>query len=171
MNLFDLFKTEEDFQLEKRTLITLRWMAIFGQLLALYTVYFAFNFEFPLFYCSIIILFGILTNLFLQFHFKKNQLSNLDSVLFLLYDIFQLSLLLFFTGGIKNSFVIFLVVPSIISSTLLNLRSTFVLSATTVIVLLVLTFYHFPLPGSGDFHFDVPEYYFCLLYTSDAADE
>ena len=91
MNLFDLFKTEEDFQLEKRTLITLRWMAIFGQLLALYTVYFAFNFEFPLFYCSIIILFGILTNLFLQLHFKKNQLSNLESVLFLLYDIFQLS--------------------------------------------------------------------------------
>jgi len=159
MNLFDLFKTEEDFQLEKRTLIILRWIAIFGQLLALYTVYFAFNFKLPLFYCSIIILFGILTNLFLQFHFKKNQLSNLESVLFLLYDIFQLSLLLFFTGGIKNSFVIFLVVPSIISSTLLNLRNTFVLSTTTVIALLILTFYHFPLPGSGDFHFDVPEYY------------
>jgi len=160
MNLSNLFKeAEEDFQLEKRTLVILRWMAIFGQLIAVYTVYFALNFELPLFYCSIIILFGILTNLFLQFHFKKNQLSNLDSALFLLYDIFQLSLLLFFTGGIKNSFVIFLVVPSIISSTLLNLRSTFVLSATTVIVLLVLTFYHFPLPGSGDFHFDVPEYY------------
>ena len=159
MNLSDLFKSEEDFQLEKRTLVILRWIAIFGQLIAVYTVYFALNFELPLFYCSIIILFGILTNLFLQFHFKKNQLSNLDSVLFLLYDIFQLSLLLFFTGGIKNSFVIFLVVPSIISSTLLNLRSTFVLSATTVIVLLVLTFYHFPLPGSGDFRFDVPEYY------------
>ncbi len=159
MNLFDLFKTEEDFQLEKRTLIILRWIAIFGQLLALYTVYFAFNFEFPLFYCSIIILFGILTNLFLQFHLKKNQLTNLESALFLFYDIFQLSLLLFFTGGIKNSFVIFLVVPSIISSTLLNLRNTFVLSTTTVIALLILTFYHFPLPGSGDFHFSVPEYY------------
>jgi len=159
MNLSDLFKAEEDFQLEKRTLVILRWMAIFGQLIAVYTVYFALNFELPLFYCSIIILFGILTNLFLQFHFKKNQLSNLDSVLFLFYDIFQLSLLLFFTGGIKNSFVIFLVVPSIISSTLLNLRSTFVLSATTVIALLILTFYHFPLPGFGDFNFYVPEYY------------
>ena len=159
MNLSDLFKAEEDFQLEKRTLVVLRWIAIFGQLITVYTVYFALHFELPLFYCSAIILFGILTNLFLQFHFKKNQLSNLDSALFLLYDIFQLSLLLFFTGGIKNSFVIFLIIPSIISSTLLNLRSTFVLSATTVIVLLILTFYHFPLPGSGNFHFDVPEYY------------
>ena len=120
MNLSDLFKTEEDFQLEKRTLVILIWIAIFGQLITVYTVYFALNFELPLFYCSTIILFGILTNLFLQFHFKKNQLSNLDSALFLLYDIFQLSLLLFFTGGIKNSFVIFLVIPSIISSTLLN---------------------------------------------------
>ena len=99
MNLSNLFKeAEEDFQLEKRTLVILRWMAIFGQLIAVYTVYFALNFKLPLFYCSIIILFGILTNLFLQFHFKKNQLSNLDSALFLLYDIFQLSLLLFFTG-------------------------------------------------------------------------
>ena len=159
MNLSDLFKAEEDFQLEKRTLVVLRWIAIFGQLITVYTVYFALNFDLPLFYCSIIILFGILTNLFLQFYFKKNQLSNLDSVLFLLYDIFQLSLLLFFTGGIKNSFVIFLIIPSIISSTLLNLRSTFVLSATTVIALLILTFYHFPLPGSSYFHFDVPGYY------------
>jgi len=159
MNLSDLFKSEEDFQLEKRTLVILRWIAIFGQLIAVYTVYFALNFELPLFYCSTIILFGILTNLFLQFYFKKNQLSNLDSALFLLCDIFQLSLLLFFTGGIKNSFVIFLVVPSVISSTLLNLRSTFILSATTVIVLLILTFYHFPLPGSSDFDFYVPEYY------------
>ena len=82
MNLSDLFKPEEDFQLEKKTLVILRWIAIFGQLITVYTVYFAFNFEFPLFYCSIIILFGILTNLFLQFYFKKNQLSNLDSALF-----------------------------------------------------------------------------------------
>ena len=40
MNLSDLFKVEEDFQLEKRTLVILRWMAIFGQLIAVYTVYF-----------------------------------------------------------------------------------------------------------------------------------
>ena len=71
MNLSDLFKAEEDFQLEKRTLVVLRWIAIFGQLITVYTVYFALHFELPLFYCSAIILFGILTNLFLQFYFIK----------------------------------------------------------------------------------------------------
>ena len=159
MNLFGLFREEENLQLEKRTLAILRWIAIIGQLITIYTVYFIFKFQLPVLYCSLIIFFGALTNVYLQLWFKKNQLSTLDSTFFLFYDLFQLSFLLFLTGGIKNPFVIFLIVPSIVSSTLLTLKNTFILSFATILFLLVITFYHLPLPHPGDFDFIVPDYY------------
>ena len=159
MNLSDLFKSEENLQLEKKTLVFLRWIAIIGQLIAIYTVYFIFKFEFPALYCALIIFFGKITNLYLHFWFKKNELSSLDSTFFLFYDLFQLSFLLFLTGGIKNPFVIFLIVPSIVSSTLLTLKNTFTLALATILFLILITFYHFPLPHPGNLHFHVPNYY------------
>ena len=159
MNLSDLFKSEENLQLEKKTLVFLRWIAIIGQLIAISTVYFVFKFEFPVLYCSLIIFLGAITNLYLYFWFKKNELTSLESTFFLFYDLFQLSFLLFLTGGIKNPFVIFLIVPSIVSSTLLTLKNTFTLALATILFLILITFYHLPLPHPGNLHFHVPNYY------------
>ena len=159
MNLSDLFKTEENLQLEKKTLVFLRWIAIIGQLITIYIVHFAFSFMLPVLYCSLIIFFGAITNLYLQFWFKKNELSTLDSTVFLFYDLFQLSFLLFLTGGIKNPFVVFLIVPSIVSSTMLTLKSTIILLVSTIIFITLIAIYHFPLPHSGNLHFHVPDYY------------
>jgi len=159
MNLSDLFKTEENLRLEKKTLVFLRWIAIVGQLIAIYTVHFIFKFQLPVFYCSLIIFFGAITNIYLQLWLKKSELRTLDSTFFLFYDLFQLSFLLFLTGGIKNPFVIFLIVPSIVSSTLLTLKNTFILVFATILFLLTITFYHLPLPHPGDFDFIIPDYY------------
>jgi len=71
----------------------------------------------------------------------------------------QLTLLIFLTGGITNPFVILLVIPAVVSSTFLSLRSTLNLAFLTVTSLIVLTVYHFPLPNSGNLHFHVPKYY------------
>jgi len=159
MNLSDLFKTEENLRLEKKTLVFLRWIAIVGQLIAIYTVHFIFKFQLPVLYCSLIIFFGAITNIYLQLWLKKSELRTLDSTFFLFYDLFQLSFLLFLTGGIKNPFVIFLIVPSIVSSTLLTLKNTFILVFSTILFLLTITFYHLPLPHPGDFDFIIPDYY------------
>ena len=105
------------------------------------------------------IIFGAINNIYLQFFFKKKELSNLNSSSFLLFDLFQLSALIFLTGGIKNPFVIFLIVPSIVSSTLLTLKNTFTLAFATILFLLVISFYHLPLPHPGNLHFHVPDYY------------
>ena len=117
------------------------------------------GFELPLIYCSLTIFFGGITNIFIQFNFKKNQLSNIESTILLFYDVIQLSVLIYLTGGVTNPFIIFLIVPAIISSTLLNLASTFFLSIITILSLLLLTFNYFPLPSDGDIHFHVPDYY------------
>ena len=163
MKFSDFFTSKDSVQLDKKTLVTLRWIAIVGQYLTISVVYFIFQFELPFFYCSLVIFVGILTNFYLQFKFKKNQLNNFTSTFFLFYDLLQLSLLLFLTGGITNPFSILLIVPAIVSSTFLNLKSTINLSIITIIILLILTTYNLPLPHYGELHFHVPDTYLYAL--------
>ncbi len=166
MSLSDLFHTEENLQLEKDTVVILRWIALIGQLITIYLVHFVLNLSLPIIYCSLTIFFGGLTNIFIQFKFKKNQLTNIESTILLFYDVVQLSVLIYLTGGVTNPFIVFLIVPAIISSTLLNLASTFFLSIITILGLLLLTFNYFPLPSEGNIHFHVPDYY---LYSIPSA--
>ena len=159
MKFSEVFTSKDNIQLDKRTLVILRWIAIIGQYLTISIVYFILKFELPFFYCSIIIFIGILTNFYLQFKFNKNQLNNFTSTFFLFYDLIQLSILLYLTGGVTNPFTILLIVPAIVSSTFLTLRSTINLSVITIIILIVLTINHLPLPHSGELHFHVPDTY------------
>jgi two-component system, sensor histidine kinase RegB len=159
MKFSEVFTSKDNIQLDKNTLVTLRWLALTGQLLTVCFVFFVLNFKILFYYCFIIILLGSLTNLYLQFKIKVNQLSNFLSTIFLFYDLLQLALLLYLTGGITNPFSILLIIPSIVSSTFLNLRSTINLSIISIIILIALTINHHPLPHSGELHFHVPDYY------------
>ena len=163
MKLFDAIKSNEDNKLDRKTLVVLRWIALVGQYFTISIVYFIFKFELPFFYCSLIIFFGVITNFFLQFKFKKNFLNNFISTIFLFYDLIQLSFLLYLTGGITNPFAILLIVPAIVSSTFLNLKSTINLSIITIVILIVLTVYNLPLPHYGELHFHVPDTYLYSL--------
>ncbi len=159
MKLSDFLKYDEDLKLEKKTVIILRWIALIGQLITIYIVHFFVKFDLPLIFCSLTIFFGGVTNIFVQFGINKNQLNNTESTILLFYDVIQLAVLLYLTGGVTNPFIVFLIVPAIISSTLLNLSSTFFLSFITSIALLLLTFNFLPLPSGGNLHFHVPDFY------------
>jgi len=163
MKFSEFFTSKDNINLDKKTLVTLRWIALAGQYATISIVFFIFKFELPFFYCSLIIFLGVLTNLYLQFKFKKNQLNNFASTFCLFYDLFQLSLLLYFTGGITNPFSILLIVPAIVASTFLTLRSTLNLSISTVAILIVLTIYNLPLPHYGELHFHIPDTYLYAL--------
>ena len=132
MKFSEFFTTKDNIQLDKKTLVILRWIALVGQYLTISIVYFIFKFELLFFYCSLVIFIGVLTNLYLQFGFKNKQLNNFTSTFFLSYDLIQLAILLYLTGGITNPFAILLIVPAIVSSTFLTLRSTINLSAITI---------------------------------------
>ena len=166
MKFSEFFKSKDNIQLDKKTLVILRWIANIGQLISIVSVYIILNFSFPFFYCLMIILAGALTNFYLQFIVKENQLSNMNSSIYLLYDLVQLSLLLYYTGGATNPFIILLIIPAIVSSTFLTLRSTLYLSTITIIILIVITIYHYPLPNSGFLHFHVPNYYLYAIPTA-----
>ena len=159
MKLLEIFESEDNIQLDKKTLVILRWIAIVGQFITINFVYYILDFNFPYIYCCLVIFFGTLTNLFLHFKEKKKLLTNFNSTLYLTYDLIQLAVLVFFTGGITNPFVILLVVPAVVSSAFLSLKSTISLSFITVISLLILTIYNYPLPSAGVLHFHAPKYY------------
>ena len=98
MKFSEFFTSKENIQLDKKTLVILRWISLVGQYLTISIVYFIFKFELPFFYCALVIFIGVLTNLYLQFKFKKNQLNNFTSTFFLFYDLLQLSVLLYLTA-------------------------------------------------------------------------
>ena len=124
-------------------------------------VYFFLNFEFDFLTSNLVIFFGILSNLFLIYIYKKTQLSDRSAFIFLVIDILQLGALLYLTGGITNPFVIFLLIPSIFSSSNLSLRTNTLLVTLTAITIVFLTFYHqdLPMPIKSDLHNNHYYYY------------
>ena len=159
MNLGKLFKSSKDFQLDKNTFVNLRWIALLGQFAAVNVVKLIFQFDFYFLICNFIVGIGVLTNLVLQFKIKQNQLNNDLSTIYLAYDIIQLGILIYLTGGVTNPFIFLLIIPSVFSSTYLKLSSTINLVVITILILIFLTFFHFDLPSPKHLHFHVPDYY------------
>ncbi len=159
MKLSTLFRLEENLHLDKKTLVNLRWIAIVGQLIAVNFVYYYFKLDLPIFAAHSVILVGLITNLILQFKIKENQLKDLYSAFFLIYDLLQLTFLLYLTGGISNPFSFLMIVPSIVSSTFLSMGTTIILGTLTVVSLFILTKFHQTLPGLDVYSFNFPEYY------------
>ncbi len=160
------FETSKYFTLKKSTYITLRWIGIIGQLVSIYVVYFLLNFDFNFFYTNLIILVGIVSNFYLIFIYQKTQLSDRSALIFLLIDIFQLGVLIYFTGGIVNPFVIFILIPSVFASSNLGLRTNLLLVLTTILTIIFLTFYSEDLPGPLSDHFHVDKYYYYSIPTA-----
>jgi two-component system sensor histidine kinase RegB len=154
------FETSKYYSLKKSTYISLRWIGIIGQLISVNLVFFYLNLDFDYLYTMVIIFFGILSNIYLIFIYKKTQISDRSALFFLLTDILQLGLLIYLTGGIKNPFIIFLIVPSIFASTNLGLRTNLVLVLATVSTIVFLTFNSSDLPGPLNDHFHVDPYYY-----------
>ena len=154
------FETSKYYSLKKSTYISLRWIGIIGQLISINLVFFYLNLDFDYLYTMVIIFFGILGNLYLIFIYGKTQISDRSALFFLLTDILQLGLLIYLTGGIKNPFIIFLIIPSIFASTNLGLRTNLVLVLVTVVTIIFLTFNSLDLPGPLNEHFHVDPYYY-----------
>ena len=112
------------FSLNKSTYVNLRWIAYIGQIVAILVVQFYFKFSFNYTICIAIIFLSVLSNIYLQFLIKDNQINNVTSSIYLGFDIIQLGTLLYFSGGITNPFIILLIVPAVFSSQYLKIKSS-----------------------------------------------
>ena len=153
------FETSKQYSLKKSIYINLRWIGIIGQLISVYLVYFYFNFNFNFIFSNLFILIGIISNLYLIFFYKKTQLTDRSAFIHLLIDIIQLSGLIYLTGGVKNPFIIFLIIPSVFASSNLSFKTNSLLVLLTTLSILGLTFVSKDLPSPLNDHFHVSNYY------------
>ncbi len=162
----EFIRTSNLYSLNKSTYVNLRWIAYLGQLSAILIVQFLLQYKFNYFICISILFISILTNFYLQFRIKENQLNNFTSTIYLLFDIFQLGILFFFTGGITNPFIFLIIIPAVFSSQYLHLYSSLIVVTIITIILSFLTFFYYDLPHPGELHFHAPDYYLYAIPVS-----
>ncbi len=130
-----------------RTLTALRWLAVAGQLAALLIVHFAFGFPVELGLCLGAIAASAWLNLFVALRFSPQRfLTEGEATAYIAFDIVQLCVMLFLTGGLQNPFAVLILAPVTIAASVLSLRQTILIAALAIAGVGVLGFAHLPLP-------------------------
>ena len=135
-----------------RTLVILRWIAILGQIIALIVSVRILGLDLEVGLAAMAIGASIIANLFSTFLYPETKrLSELEAMLMLLFDLLQLCLLLYLTGGLNNPFALLVLAPVTIAATFLRLRDTAILGIITILILTALAAWHIPLRSmAGD---------------------
>jgi two-component system sensor histidine kinase RegB len=142
------------------TLVRLRWLAIIGQTTAVLAVYYGLDFELPIYACLAAIALAAWLNVALRLRFHLTQRLEPDRAAWLLaFDIAELAILLFLTGGLQNPFAFMFLGPVLLSATALPPRFTLTLGAFAVGCATVLVFVHYPLPWDSDDPLQLPPIY------------
>jgi two-component system sensor histidine kinase RegB len=151
------------------TLLRLRWLAIIGQSTAVIVVYYAVEFPLPIWACMAVIALSAWLNIALRVRFSLTQRLEPQRAAWLLaFDIAELAVLLFLTGGLENPFAFLFLAPVLLSATALPPRMTLILGVFAVLCATILVFAHYPLPWDPDDPLELPWIYligvwFCIL--------
>ena len=122
-------------------LIKIRWLAIFGQLITLLITFFFLDYSLPFSLCIFIIFLSLLVNILSYFLQKKHTtLSHNKTFIFLIFDITQLIVLIYLTGGIFNPFIILILAPIIISASYLPALWTILLCLYSILIILYINY-------------------------------
>ncbi len=151
------------------TILRLRWLAVLGQLAAIFIVVQGLEFDVEVIPCLTIIGLSALLNLALQMAFNPMQrLEPAYAAALLALNIIELAGLLYFTGGLENPFSFLFLAPVLISATALPIRLTIALGVLAVVCASVLVFFHFALPWDGDDPLVLPPIYLLGVWLSIA---
>jgi len=149
------------------TILRLRWLAVLGQLAAIFIVAQGLEFNVEIVPCVSIIALSAAVNLGLQT--AANPMQRLEPVQaagLLALNIVELAGLLYFTGGLQNPFSFLFLAPVLISATALPARFTFGLGVLAVACASVLFFFHLPLPWDSDDPLVLPPIYLVGVWLS-----
>ncbi len=143
-----------------RTLIVLRWIAVAGQLAAIEISRHYFGIQLNVGLCYVAVGAAIMANLVAIFVYPESKrLSEAETTLTLLFDLAQLSFLLFLTGGLNNPFALLILTPVTIAATALRLQSAAILAVVAVILVSVLTFTYVPLQLTTGETLEMPDFF------------
>jgi two-component system sensor histidine kinase RegB len=141
-----------------RTLILLRWWAIAGQVTALIVAQRLYNLNLEIGLCYLVVGVAVISNLVASFVYPENKrLSETETLLVVLFDMLQLGLMLYLTGGLNNPFSILIVGPVTVSASALSSRSTLFLGLMAILIVSILTQFHLPLRTEQGFILRMPD--------------
>ncbi len=152
--------------IDPKALVLIRWIALLGQSVTLFAIFFFLDFRPPFLSAFGIILVGVALNIWQAWRTRHvTQTSATELLLALSFDVIQLAGLLYLTGGLTNPFSILLLAPIAVSAALLGFRATAVLVLVVGISASVLSRFHLPLPLLSD-KFSLPPLYLTGLLTA-----
>jgi len=129
-----------------RTLVGLRWFAIVGQIAAIFVAVRFYDLEIQVGLAALVILAAVAANLVSSYIYPENKrLSETEASLWLIFDLVQLALLLFLTGGIHNPFAMLLLAPVTIAATVLHLANTVALGAIAITLTTAISQFYLPI--------------------------
>lgn len=150
-----------------QTLVVLRWLAIAGQLMAVLMVNMAFGYPLPLGFCLAAIAASAWLNIILTVRYSASvRIPDWQAALYFAFDILQLAILLYLTGGLENPFALLFMAPVTISATALSLRSTIVLLLLTFGLVTALAVFHEPLPWHENEPLSLPRIYLVGIWAA-----
>jgi two-component system sensor histidine kinase RegB len=144
---FQLFKDKPRSNwVRLRTLVMLRWLAIAGQVAAIIIAVQVFDLRLEVGMATVVIMLSVIANLVSIYLYPGNKhLSETEATVWLVFDLMQLGLLLFLTGGLNNPFAMLLLAPVTIAATVLHVGNTIFLGATTLSLTTIIASNHLPI--------------------------
>lgn len=141
-----------------RTLLLLRWMAIAGQIAAIAVADGFYQIEMPIGLCLLVVGASVVANLISSYVYPASKrLSETEALLTLMFDLSQLSLLVFLTGGLANPFALLILAPVTISATALELRTTVILGSFAIALMTFVALFNVPLKFPGGAPLEIPQ--------------
>ena len=129
-----------------RTLVTLRWIAAIGQAVAIFVAVQIYDLHLAANLAALAIGASLIANLLSSFLYPENKrLSERQAFLWLVFDIVQLSVLLYLTGGLSNPFALLILAPVAIAATVLHLSSMIFLGLTAITLITLLSRFSIPI--------------------------
>ena len=130
-----------------RTLVLIRWAAVAGQVFTAAVVHYGLGFAIPLLAVGGAIALSGLLNIAVSLGRPASaRIDDREAAIFLAFDIVQLAILLYLTGGLANPFALLLLAPVAIGATILSLPSNIGLSLLTIVSIGLIGVFHQPLP-------------------------
>lgn len=141
-----------------RTLVSLRWVAIIGQIGAILIAVYVYQLSLHVGLIAVIIGLPVLVNIIsLSLYPESRRLSETEANFMIGFDLVQLGVLLYLTGGLNNPFMLLILAPVTVASTILHLRSTLTLGAMTLAIITLLRFQNLPMMTTSGLPLVLPD--------------
>jgi two-component system sensor histidine kinase RegB len=133
-----------------RALVLIRWAAVAGQIFTVAVVHWGLGFALPVLAVGGTIALSALLNLTVSIGRPSSaRIDDREAAIFLAFDVLQLAVLLYLTGGLVNPFSLLLLAPVAIGATILSLASNIALTLLTIVSTSLLGLFYQPLPWKG----------------------